>query len=77
MAGNVWEWNWDWYERERGAEFVTDPQGPLSGEFRLFRGGSWDSLARNSRAAYRYSSIPGERVNYRGFRLVRTVDPCE
>ena len=77
MAGNVWEWNWDWYERERGAEPVTDPHGPLSGEFRLFRGGSWDSLARNSRAAYRYSNIPGERVIYRGFRLVRTIEPRE
>ena len=51
---------------------MTDPKGPESGSDRVFRGGSWATYAGDVRSAYRYSSVPGNRHDDIGFRLVRT-----
>lgn len=40
-----------------------------AGSFRVSRGGSWDSSARDVRAAFRNWLHPGVRVDYLGFRL--------
>lgn len=37
----------------------------------MIRGGSWNSNARNVRAAYRNGNEPGNRDNNLGFRLAR------
>ena len=71
MLGNVWEWTGDWYGRYPSGS-VTDPQGPSTGSYRVFRGGGWGYHARNVRSAYRSVISPGYRDRDVGFRLVRT-----
>ncbi len=70
MHGNVWEWCQDRYARYP-AKFVTDPQGPQSGDRRVLRGGSWFADGRDCRSAYRYRRDPHFRSGDMGFRLAR------
>ena len=71
MLGNVWEWVGDWYGAYPGGA-VTDPRGPGSGEGRVYRGGGWIGTARVCRAPDRSASLPGDRYDGLGFRLLRT-----
>lgn len=71
MHGNVWEWCWDRYGLY--APPYTDPTGAASGSDRVFRGGSWGSIARYCRSAVRDGSIPGDRSSGGGLRLAMTA----
>ncbi len=73
MSGNVEEWCWDW----RGYDYYTfspliNPVGPLSGSYRVNRGGSID-MELWLRNANRYPGYPADdRDVFLGFRIVRT-----
>ncbi|MEN9798165.1 MAG: hypothetical protein RL653_1861 [Pseudomonadota bacterium] len=54
-------------------ESEANPIGPLMGEFRLLRGGSWNGPAALSRASSRDYARPSYRLGRIGFRPVRTI----
>ncbi len=68
MHGNVFEWCLDWMG-DYGTGVATNPVGPVSGETRVVRGGSWNSAARYCRAAYRKGYAPASSSQLVGFRL--------
>lgn len=65
--GNVWELVSDW-KGDYAAEPQQDPKGVSSGTDRVLRGGSWRSLPRNVRSAYRFNLTPAYRSFSFGFR---------
>ncbi|HQH71563.1 MAG TPA: SUMF1/EgtB/PvdO family nonheme iron enzyme, partial [bacterium] len=66
-----WEWCQDWYGGYSSSPQI-DPTGPVSGTYRVVRGGGWDYGAGSCRSAFRYYGNPGGGVSGGGFRLSRT-----
>ena len=76
MAGNVWQWCWDsWDGAYYSSSPGTDPRGPATGSYRVFRGGCWSYLAYDCRSAFRYWSYPDYRCDYLGFRVALVPVP--
>jgi formylglycine-generating enzyme required for sulfatase activity len=70
MHGNVWEWCADWYAGSYVNAPTQDPAGPISGQARVLRGGSWVNTSDGCRCATRNKSAPDVRYNGIGFRVV-------
>jgi formylglycine-generating enzyme required for sulfatase activity len=73
MLGNVAEWVNDWFDREYYQYSpATDPRGPETGSYRVYRGGCWFDPVKQCRASYRGFDFPSSQFYNVGFRLVRT-----
>jgi formylglycine-generating enzyme required for sulfatase activity len=69
MAGNVFEWVSDWYQSDYyNISPNSNPLGPVSGDYRVLRGGSWYRYWNDVRIALRSSFEPSYHIYYAGFR---------
>jgi hypothetical protein len=69
MHGNVEEWCYDWYGPYTAAG-QTDPDGPIDGDFKVARGGSYDTKVSYLRSANRMGTLPEDKHWLIGFRVV-------
>lgn len=75
LAGNVSEWVSDWFDPEYyRREDNRNPQGPASGQDKVFRGGSWNEDPEVARSAGRNSGGLDHWNYLIGFRCATSVD---
>ncbi len=74
MHGNVWEWCEDlWHGDYNGAPDDGSAWTTGGGDWRVLRGGSWNDVPRDLRAACRISNYPTDRDDDYGLRVARTL----
>ena len=70
MSGSVREWCWDWYS-DYSAEALTDPTGPATGTFRVYRGGCWLDANYLCTTTIRDVQRPVSAEDFLGFRIAK------
>jgi len=77
MAGNVGEWVADWLSVEYYSNPpASNPPGPDSGQYRVWRGGSWANTGIESLRTYtRTGNLPADSRAGIGFRCAREAAP--
>jgi len=73
MSGNISEWCNDWYDKKyyKGSP-ISNPSGPVTGVYRVHRGGSYFNTQTTSRCASRNFLFHASRYFSIGFRLARS-----
>lgn len=76
MSGNVWEWVEDGYELHYySVSPRSDPRGPESAPYKVYRGGSWgDRDDRLLSVYYRNFTSPETRTSTIGFRCAMSAE---
>lgn len=69
MAGNVEEWVSDWWKDDYyPVSPYTNPPGPIAGQYKVTRGGSWLSFDIHVVVSNRWSVEPDMKWGFTGFR---------
>jgi formylglycine-generating enzyme required for sulfatase activity len=72
MSGNVWELVNDWYSSTYYQNSPsTNPPGPATGTYRVWRGGSWLNVSYVCNSSHRGVNTPDLVNNLNGFRVAR------
>lgn len=78
MIGNAWEWTADFYDADYyNYSLAKNPSGPVSGQMRVARGGSWFCSANYCgayRVAFRGKSPQDSSFNNVGFRCAKDLN---
>jgi len=89
MMGNVWEWVADWYDAAYPRGKQVNPTGVIKGDFKVVRGGAFDSSAGALRITNRtwlhpknkvfpkvttHGQVVNEIYNYVGFRCAQSIN---
>ena len=74
MSGNVWEWCWDWFGTVKSDTPVTGLAEPsYSGEYRVYRGGSFGRSAPYCTVSTRSGIVPEYDGRILGLRVARSL----
>jgi formylglycine-generating enzyme required for sulfatase activity len=71
LSGDLFEWQQDWWPDVPAAG--VDADGPTSGSYRVWRGGSWEDGPEFARLVYRSAFSPDSVAAHLGLRLARTT----